>query len=279
MKPEYGYKSSKISSRRKPWNLQNFMRIFSWNVNGLRAVVKKGFFDWLNSEAPDVVCLQEIKARTEDLEESIRNPDGYHAVWNPAQRKGYSGVAVFTKKKPKSVHLGIGVERFDVEGRVIRIEFKDFDLLNVYFPNGTSGSERLEYKMEFYDAFLGHCEQLRAEGRELVISGDVNTAHKAIDLKNPKANEKNSGFLPQERAWVDKFISHGYVDSFRAFSPEPDQYTWWSYRFNVRARNIGWRIDYFFVTENLVAKVKDSFIQPNVMGSDHCPIGLDIKAK
>ena len=163
------------------------MRILSWNVNGLRAVVKKGFFDWLNSEAPDVVCLQEIKARTEDLDESILNPEGYYATWNPAKRKGYSGVAVFTKKKPKSVHLGIGIERFDIEGRVIRIEFKDFDLLNVYFPNGTSGSERLEYKMEFYDAFLDHCEQLRVEGRELVITGDVNTAHKAIDLKNPKA--------------------------------------------------------------------------------------------
>ena len=255
------------------------MRIFSWNVNGLRAVVKKGFFDWLDSEAPDAVCLQEIKARAEDLTESIRNPEGYYATWNPAQRKRYSGVAVFTKKKPKLVHFGIGIERFDVEGRVIRIEFKDCDLLNVYFANGTSGSERLEYKMAFYDAFLDHCEQLRAEGKELVISGDVNTAHKAVDLKNPKANAKNSGFLPEERAWVDKFISHGYVDSFRAFHPEPDQYTWWSYRFNVRAKNIGWRIDYFFVTENLAEKVKDSFIQPSVMGSDHCPIGLDIKAK
>ena len=171
------------------------MRILSWNVNGLRAAVKKGFFDWLNSEAPDVVCLQEVKARTEDLDESIRNPDGYHAAWNPAQRKGYSGVAVFTKKKPKAVHLGMGIDRFDVEGRVIRVEFKDFDLLNVYFPNGTSGEERLEYKMAFYDAFLDHCEQLRAEGKELVITGDVNTAHKAIDLKNPKANAKKLGIF------------------------------------------------------------------------------------
>lgn len=255
------------------------MRIFSWNVNGLRAVVKKGFFDWLNSEAPDVVCLQEIKARTEDLDETILNPEGYHTIWNSAQRKGYSGVAVFTKKKPGKVHLGIGIERFDIEGRVIRIEFKDFDLLNVYFPNGTSGSERLEYKMEFYDAFTQHCEGLRKEGKELVITGDVNTAHKPIDLKNAKANEKNSGFLPEERAWVDKFIQHGYVDTFREFNQEPDQYTWWSYRFNVRAKNIGWRIDYFFVTEGLMGKVKDSFIQPDVMGSDHCPIGLDIKAR
>ena len=255
------------------------MRIFSWNVNGLRAVVKKGFFDWLESEAPDVVCLQEIKARTEDLDETILSPKGYHAFWNPAERKGYSGVAIFTKKKPVAVHLGMGIERFDCEGRILRVEFKDFDLFSVYFPNGTSGEERLQYKMEFYDAFLNHCEELRVQGRELVITGDVNTAHKPIDLKNPKANQKNSGFLPEERAWVDKFVEHGYVDSFRAFNEAPDQYTWWSYRFNVRARNIGWRIDYFFVTEGLMKKVKDSFITPEVMGSDHCPIGLDIKAK
>jgi exodeoxyribonuclease-3 len=255
------------------------MRIFSWNVNGLRAVVKKGFFDWLESEAPDVVCLQEIKARTEDLDETILKPKGYHAFWNPAERKGYSGVAIFTKKKPVAVHLGMGIERFDCEGRILRVVFKDFDLFSVYFPNGTSGEERLQYKMEFYDAFLDHCEELRVQGRELVITGDVNTAHKPIDLKNPKANQKNSGFLPEERAWVDKFVEHGYVDSFRAFNEAPDQYTWWSYRFNVRARNIGWRIDYFFVTEGLMKKVKDSFITPEVMGSDHCPIGLDIKAK
>ena len=255
------------------------MRIFSWNVNGLRAVVKKGFFDWLESEVPDVVCLQEIKARTADLDESILNPKGYHTFWNPADRKGYSGVAIFTKKKPAAVHLGMGIERFDCEGRILRIEFKDFDLFSVYFPNGTSGEERLQYKMEFYDSFLDHCEELRAQGRELVITGDVNTAHKPIDLKNPKANQKNSGFLPEERAWVDKFIEHGYVDSFRAFNKDPDQYTWWSYRFNVRAKNVGWRIDYFFVTEGLMKKVKDSFITPEVMGSDHCPIGLDIRAK
>ena len=255
------------------------MKIFSWNVNGLRAVVKKGFFDWLNLEAPDVVCLQEIKARVEDLDENLLSPNGYHTVWNPAERKGYSGVAVFMKKKPIAFHKGMGIERFDSEGRMIRVEFKDVDLLNVYFPNGTSGSERLQYKMDFYDAFLDHCEDLRGKGKELVITGDVNTAHKPIDLKNPKANEKNSGFLPEEREWVDKFIKHGYVDSFRAFNQQPDQFTWWSYRFNVRAKNIGWRIDYFFVTEGLMKKVKDSFITPEIMGSDHCPIGLDIKAK
>ncbi len=253
------------------------MKLISWNVNGIRAVLKKGFLEWFQAEAPDVLCLQEIKAHPEQLDAELVS-EGYHAVWNPAQRKGYSGVATFTKKKARSQILGMGIERFDVEGRIIRTGFANFDLLNVYFPNGTSGDERLQFKMEFYDAFLDHCEALRKEGKKLVITGDVNTAHKAIDLKNAKANEKNSGFLPIERAWIDKFIEHGYVDTFRLFHPEPDQYTWWTYRANARARNIGWRIDYFFVTEDLVPKVKDSFILPEVMGSDHCPIGLDLRS-
>ncbi len=254
------------------------MKIISWNVNGVRAVLKKGFWDWFEAESPDVLCLQETKAQPENLHDGILQPAGYHAVWNSAERKGYSGVVTFSKRKPKSVFLGIGIERFDVEGRVIRTEFKDFDLLNVYFPNGTSGPDRLKFKMEFYDAFLDHCESLRKAGKKLIVTGDVNTAHKAIDLKNAKANEKNSGFLPEERAWVDKFVAHGYVDTFRALHPEPDQYTWWTYRANARERNIGWRIDYFFVTEDLVKKVKDAFIQPEVMGSDHCPIGLEIRS-
>ncbi|MFQ5449329.1 MAG: exodeoxyribonuclease III [Nitrospinaceae bacterium] len=255
-----------------------FIRILSWNVNGFRAALKKGLADWWKAEAPDVLCVQETKARPEDVESQWAPPEGYHAVWNPAQRKGYSGVATFSKKKPRSVTLGMGIEKFDVEGRIIRSEFKDFDLLNVYFPNGTNGTERLQYKIEFYEAFLEHCESLRAHGKKLVITGDVNTAHKPIDLKNPKANEKNSGFLPEERAWIDKFIAHGYVDVFRRLHPEPDQYTWWTYRFNARKKNIGWRIDYFFVTGDLAGKVKDAFILPEVMGSDHCPIGLDIRS-
>ena len=244
----------------------------------MRAVLKKGFWDWFEAESPDVLCLQETKAKPEDLHDGILEPAGYHAVWNSAERKGYSGVVTFSKKKPLSVALGIGIKNFDVEGRVIRTEYKDFDLLNVYFPNGTSGPDRLKFKMDFYDAFLDHCESLRKMGKKLVVTGDVNTAHKAIDLKNAKANEKNSGFLPEERAWVDKFVAHGYVDTFRLFHPEPDQYTWWTYRANARARNIGWRIDYFFVTEDLVKKVEEAFIQPEVMGSDHCPIGLKIRS-
>ncbi len=253
------------------------MKIISWNVNGIRAVVKKGFFEWLEQASPDILCLQETKAQKNQLDPLVSDPDGYHTVWNSARKKGYSGVSVWSKKKPLNVHMGMGIPEFDEEGRIIRQEWKDFDLLNVYFPNGTSGPERLQFKMEFYDAFLDHCQSLREQGKNLIICGDVNTAHKAIDLKNPKANEKNSGFLPEERAWVDKWVSHGYVDTFRAFHPEPDQYTWWTYRAGARARNVGWRIDYFFVNEEFMDRVKDSFITPEVMGSDHCPIGLQIK--
>ena len=238
--------------------------------------MRKGFWDWFQQTSPDILCLQEIKANEKDLDETLLSPEGYHAYWNPARRKGYSGVAVFSKKKPKAVHLGMGIEEFDAEGRIIRLEFPRFDLLNVYFPNGTSGPDRLKFKMDFYEAFLNHCESLRAEGKKLIVTGDVNTAHKPIDLKNPKSNQKNSGFLPEERAWVDRFIDHGYVDTFRHFHAEPDQYTWWSYRFSARERNIGWRIDYFFVTDDLLGKTKDAFILPEVMGSDHCPLGLEI---
>lgn len=252
-------------------------RIFSWNVNGIRAVIKKGLLDWLAAESPDILCVQETKAQPDQLKEGPDFPEGYHAVWNSAIRKGYSGVATFGKKKPNAVHLGMGIEEFDVEGRVIRCEYDGFDLLNVYFPNGTAREERLDFKMRFYDAFLDHCEALKKSGKKLIIAGDVNTAHQPMDLKNPKSNEKNSGFLPEERAWVDKFIAHGYVDIFREFYPDKVQYTWWAYRFNARARNIGWRIDYFFVTQNLLDDIQDVFIADQVMGSDHCPLGLVVK--
>lgn len=252
-------------------------RIFSWNVNGIRAVIKKGFLQWLSEESPDILCLQETKAFPSQVEDGLLPPAGYHAVWNSAERKGYSGVLTFSKKKPRAVHLGMGIEEFDVEGRVVRTEHNGFDLLNIYFPNGTASTERLDYKMRFYDAFLDHCEDLRKSGKKLVITGDFNVAHQPMDLKNPKANEKNSGFLPEEREWLDKFIAHGYVDVFRKLHPQKIQYTWWSYRFGVRERNIGWRIDYFFVTPDLMGKVKDSFISDQVMGSDHCPLALVIK--
>lgn len=254
------------------------MLLYSWNVNGIRAATRKGFADWVKAVSPDVICLQEVKAEVQQIPKEVLELEGYHMEWNPASRKGYSGVATLSRKKPKAVHRGMGIERFDCEGRILRHEYPGFDLLNVYFPNGTSGDERLQYKMEFYDAFLDHCESLRADGKKLIVCGDVNTAHREIDLKNAKANEKNSGFLPQERAWVDKFIAHGYVDTFRLLHPdEPDQYSWWTFRANARERNIGWRIDYFFVTGDLTKKVKDAFIAPEVMGSDHCPIGLLLK--
>lgn len=254
------------------------MLLYSWNVNGIRAATRKGFADWVKAVSPDVICLQEVKAEVQQIPKEVLELEGYHMEWNPASRKGYSGVATLSRKKPKAVHRGMGIERFDCEGRILRHEYPGFDLLNVYFPNGTSGDERLQYKMEFYDAFLDHCESLRADGKKLIVCGDVNTAHREIDLKNAKANEKNSGFLPQERAWVDKFIAHGYVDTFRLLHPdEPEQYSWWTFRANARERNIGWRIDYFFVTGDLTKKVKDAFIAPEVMGSDHCPIGLLLK--
>ncbi len=253
------------------------MRIISWNVNGIRAILKKGFLDWVEKESPDVICIQETKANSDQVESDAFPPKGYTAFWNSAERKGYSGVLTLTKKKPKSITMGMGIEEFDKEGRIIRTEFPKFDLLNVYFPNGTSGEERLDFKMRFYDAFLNYCEDLKKSGKKLIITGDVNTAHCPIDLKNDKANQKNSGFLPQERAWLDKFIDHGFVDTFRALNPDKVQYSWWAYRFNARARNIGWRIDYFFVTQDLMKSVKDGFIEDQVIGSDHCPIGLDIK--
>ena len=197
------------------------MKIFSWNVNGLRAVVKKGFFEWLKLEAPDVVCLQEIKARVEDLDENLLNPKGYHTAWNPAERKGYSGVAVFMKKKPAVIHRGMGIERFDSEGRIIRVEFKDFDLLNVYFPNGTSGSERLQYKMDFYDAFLEHCEDLRSKGRELVITGDVNTAHKPIDLKIQRQMKRTQVFYLKNGSGSISLLSMDMLTVFELLISNP----------------------------------------------------------
>ena len=253
------------------------LRIFSWNVNGLRAVLKKGLLEWIEKESPDILCLQETKATPEQVDDGLLPPEGYHAAWNPAKRRGYSGVVTFSKKKPKSITLGMGIEEFDIEGRILLSEYSGFDLLNVYFPNGTANLERLDFKMRFYEAFLNHCQGLRKSGKKLIIVGDVNTAHAVIDLKNAKANEKNSGFLPEERAWIDKLINHGYVDTFRELNPGKIQYSWWAYRFNARARNIGWRIDYIFVTEDLKKKVLGAFIEDQIHGSDHCPVGLTLK--
>lgn len=253
------------------------MKLISWNVNGIRAASGKGYTEWFNEYKPDVLCVQETKAQIDQLEEKILKPKGYYSNWNSAEKKGYSGTATFSKIEPKSVKLELGDENFDGEGRVIMTEFDNFLLYNIYFPNGKRDLSRVDYKLEFSDKILEICEEHKKNGNKLIICGDYNTAHKEIDLKNAKSNEKNTGFLPEERAWIDKFISHGYVDTFREYNKEPGNYTWWSYMFSARSKNVGWRIDYFFVSENVVPHLKDAFILPDVMGSDHCPLGIELE--
>ncbi|KYK27408.1 MAG: exodeoxyribonuclease III [Candidatus Proteinoplasmatales archaeon SG8-5] len=255
------------------------MRLISWNVNGIRAITKKGFLDWLNADKADVVCLQETKALPEQATDEVREPKGYSSHWNSAEKKGYSGVATFTKTEPASVVKGFGIEEFDTEGRSLMLEFEEFFLFNIYFPNGKASEERLRYKLSFYDAFLEMAESLRTSGKGVVVCGDVNTAHKPIDLSRPRENEGVSGFLPIERKWIDKLIKMGYVDSFRHFNKDSYNYTWWDYVTRARERNVGWRIDYFFVSAELLPRLKDAFILSDIMGSDHCPIGIELDAK
>ncbi|MFP4392834.1 MAG: exodeoxyribonuclease III [Desulfohalobiaceae bacterium] len=250
--------------------------LYSWNVNGFRAVVKKGFWDWLDVCAGDVICLQEIKTSPEQLSSKELKLEGYKQIWNPARvKKGYSGVAAFCAREPLDYSFGLPEQDLSQEGRLILMEYEQFYLFNVYFPNGQMSQERLDYKMRYYDVFLEYAQKLRRR-KPIVVCGDFNTAHKEIDLKNPKANSDRSGFLPQERAWLDKFIDHGYLDTFRLFNQEPGNYTWWTYRFGARARNAGWRIDYFFVSQELRPYVKQAWIESEVYGSDHCPIGLKL---
>jgi exodeoxyribonuclease-3 len=252
-------------------------KLLCWNVNGIRAVTNKGFFGWLKKESPDILCLQETKAQPDQLDVKLKEPDGYRTFWAYPERKGYSGAAVFTKEEPRDVRYDFGTRDIDIEGRVIIAEYPAFTLFNIYFPNGKQGPERLKYKMDFYDVFLKYADSLKDAGKRLVVCGDVNTAHREIDLARPKENSKVSGFLPKERAWIDKLISHGYADTFRHFHPEPNQYTWWDLKSGARARNVGWRIDYFFVSGNLLPALTGAFIQPEVTGSDHCPIGITLK--
>ncbi len=252
------------------------LRIISWNVNGLRAAYKKGFLEWFLRERPDVLCLQETKAAPDQLPAELREVEGYRAEFVAAERKGYSGVALYTRLEPRGISAGFGARKFDAEGRTQVADYGDFLLFNVYFPNGKASAERLRYKMAFYDAFLKHVDKLRAKGERIVVCGDVNTAHKEIDLARPKENEKVSGFLPEERAWLDELVAHGYVDTFRMFNGEPGQYTWWDLKTRARERNVGWRIDYFFVSANFAGNVKAARILPDVMGSDHCPISLEV---
>lgn len=258
------------------------MKIKSWNVNGIRSVAKKGFVEWFGESNADVVCIQEIKAFPEQLDEATLHPRGYHSFWHPAEKPGYSGTAIYTKDEPTAIRTGIGVPAIDREGRVLIAEFRktglDLAIINTYFPNSQREHARLGYKLEFCDAILGVCEDYVRRGTNIVLAGDFNIAHEEIDLKNPKSNMNNAGFLPEERAWMTKFLGAGYIDSFRHFEKGPGHYTWWSYRPGVRAKNIGWRLDYHCVDAALTDRLRVARIHPHTHGSDHCPVELTLKA-
>jgi exodeoxyribonuclease-3 len=255
------------------------MQIISYNVNGIRAAIKKGLIEWLEAAAVDVLCVQETKASPADIDISIFTSLGYHVAWYPAQKKGYSGVAIFSKKKPDQIVYGNGFEMSDAEGRVVRVDIGDLTIVNAYFPSGTSGDERQAYKYQWLKEFSQYIEALKKERPEIVVAGDYNIAHKEIDIHDPKGNKKSSGFLPEERAWMDQFLANGWVDSFRVIHPEATgAYSWWSQRFpSVRLNNKGWRIDYLCTTETLAKKIKNATILPEVKHSDHCPILVALK--
>ncbi len=254
------------------------MRILSWNVNGLRAFYKKGAFNSIFEVDPDIFCLQETKSHPDQLPEEVRSPAGYYTYFDHSKtRKGYSGVAIFSKEKPEKVEYSLGNPDLDKEGRMIIAYFKDFVLLNGYFPNGGVDPERLKYKLEFYDQFLKFIEKLRKQGKSVVFCGDINTAHNEIDLSRPKENSNHTGFLPIERAWIDKVIEKGYLDTFRFLHLDKIKYSWWDMKTFARDRNVGWRLDYFFVSSDLKDKIKKAEILDNMMGSDHCPVMLELK--
>jgi len=251
------------------------MKIISWNVNGIRACAQKGSFKSLIDEhSPDVLFLQETKVAETDLPDELRDPFGYQSVWHSAQRKGYSGVAVLTRLKPTNVISGFGVPEFDNEGRVIQIEFGQLLILGVYFPNGQKDDTRLNYKLRFYDALFSYCDEMRSMGKQVIVCGDYNTAHSPMDLARPKENETTSGFMPIEREWISELCRRGYVDVYRKHHPTTEAYSWWSYRAAAREKNIGWRIDYFMVDQSFINQISESFILHDVMGSDHCPVGI-----
>jgi len=250
------------------------MKIITWNVNGLRAALGKQALDWAWARQPDALCLQEIKARPEQLTDDQRKFPGYEGIWNPAERAGYSGVATFVRAAALETRIGMNAPRFDVEGRVIQTLHPGFRLMNIYFPNGQRGQERVDYKLEFYAHLLDLCDEYHARGESIILTGDFNTAHQPIDLKHPKENAATSGFMPQERAWVQKFLDHGFVDVYRQLYPDKVEYTWWTYRMNARARGIGWRIDYFLASQALAPRVREVVIHADVTGSDHCPVEL-----
>lgn len=253
------------------------MRIITYNVNGIRAAIKKGFADWLKTDPADVICLQETKADKESVDCSVFSELGYSDCWFSAQKKGYSGVTILSKIQPDNIIYGNGNKVSDDEGRIIQMQFGDVRLINAYFPSGTTGDVRQEFKYKWLDDFLEFLIELQKTNPKIIVCGDYNIAHKEIDIHNPKGNQKTSGFLPEERAWMDKFFDAGFIDSFRHFNKEPHQYTWWTQRFpSVRLQNKGWRLDYINVTKALKNKLKDAYILPDVKHSDHCPVYLEL---
>ena len=251
-------------------------RVLSWNVNGMRAVLKKGFSEWFAKENADILCLQETRVLPEELPGEVKEPKGYMSLWVPAQKRGYSGVATFTKEEPLS-HTTLGKKEFDAEGRVQIVEFKKFTVINCYFPNSQPERKRIEYKLKFCDTIKRRCNKLVREGKNVVLCGDYNIAHTEIDLARPKQNEDNPGYLPEEREAMTKFLKAGYVDTFRHFCKDPGHYTWWTYRAGARAKNIGWRLDYHCVNKDYISQVQGAGILKDVMGSDHCPVFVTLK--
>lgn len=251
--------------------------VVSWNVNGIRAAEKKGLLEWLNTESPDVLCLQETKAHKGQVSELLANPSlpsgTWQSWWSSAKKAGYSGTAIYSKKEPLNIRT-LGYPEFDDEGRIVMAEFDSVTIISAYFPNSQAEGARLPYKLDFCAAIMETCGKLAADGKNFILCGDYNIAHKPIDLANPRANENNPGYLPEERAWMDELIGAGYVDTFRHFCAEPDQYTWWSYRFHAREKNIGWRIDYTCVNPAFLPRVRESVILKDVYGSDHCPVRI-----
>ena len=251
--------------------------ILTYNVNGIRAALRKGFDKWLKDINPDIVCLQEIKANQDQFDESIFNDLGYYCYWNSAEKKGYSGVAILTKTKPRFIEYGCGIQNIDIEGRFIRADFEGYSVMSVYFPSGSSGDLRQAYKIYFLDRFQTYIDELKNTIPNLILCGDYNICHHAIDIHNPQRNKNTSGFLPEERKWFSNFCESGFIDAFRFFNKEPHNYTWWSYRSNARAKNLGWRIDYQIISEQLLPKLKRSEIVQSATHSDHCPVFLEIE--
>ncbi len=253
------------------------MKIVSYNVNGIRSALNKGLLDWIKTDNADIYCFQELKANLEDIDTAAFESLGYHGYWYPAQKKGYSGVGIITKLKPNEVYYGCGLEQADVEGRVLQLRFDHFYLVNTYFPSGSSGDERQEYKMVFLNEYLALMQsKFEIPNANLIIAGDYNICHKEIDIHDPKGNKDSSGFLPDERAWMDKLFEAGMVDSFRHMNTDPHQYSWWSYRANARNNNKGWRIDYINVSESMKDKIRQAVIHPDIKHSDHCPVLLEL---